>query len=78
MDRLSDMLTDLVPESPDRGTLVWAECVSVDMPCEVYVRRTASGAITVEATAPSQSFRTSILPVFHHLKVTITASEGAT
>jgi hypothetical protein len=52
------------------------ERVEVDLPLEVRVGRDASGALTVSATAPTQKFRTSVLPVFHRVRVSIEAEDA--
>ena len=71
MQLLGDVIDELVPESPEGPMRIRTERVEVDLPLEVRVGRDAAGALTVSATAPTQTFRTSVLPVFHRVRVSI-------
>ena len=79
MDRLSDMLQHLVPEPVASLEPVHLERLSVSLPVELYVRGGAR-LQSLEASAPSQSFATTIMPAFHRLDLGIVADEiaGAT
>jgi hypothetical protein len=71
MQKLGDVIDELVPESPEGPVRIRTERVEVDLPLEVRVERDAEGALTISATAPTQTFRTSVLPVFHRVRVSI-------
>lgn len=76
MQRLGDVIDELVPLSPEGPVRIRTERVEVDLPLEVRVGRDESGALTVSATAPTQKFRTSVLPVFHRVRVSIEAENA--
>ena len=76
MQRLGDVIDELVPLSPEGPVRIRTERVEVDLPLEVRVGRDESGALTVRATAPTQKFRTSVLPVFHRVRVSIEAENA--
>jgi hypothetical protein len=76
MQLLGNVIDELVPESPKGPVQIRTERVEVDLPLEVRVARDDDGALTVSATAPTQTFRTSVLPVFHRVRVTIEAEDA--
>ena len=69
---LAETVEQLLPPT-DQSARLWAERVEIEMPIELYVRQSEGHALSIEASAPSQRIRTSILPVFHRLHIVIEA-----
>ena len=66
-DGLAETVEGLVPAAA--GVPLVAERITVDMPVEFYVRAGADGRPRIETTAPTQRIVTSVLPVFHRVRV---------
>jgi len=74
-------LADIGEEAEDAG--MRAESVEVDLPVEFYVRPASDGEDdgddsdgSIECSPPTQYTETSIMPVFHRLKIRIGLEEG--
>lgn len=72
---IAETLEQLVPEENQAAGLV-AERLVVDMPLELYVRQQPGGSLRIETSAPTQRIRTSVLPVFHRMRVVMQAEPG--
>ena len=54
MDDLADVIDELVPDPPTEATELWIDGLSLDLPLELYVRRSAQGE-RIEASLPTQT-----------------------
>jgi hypothetical protein len=64
---IAEMILELLPE-PRGGPLeVRVSQLTIDMPVEVTPQADAGGRLALETGPPSQSFRTSVMPVFHRI-----------
>ena len=57
-------------EAAESGTI---ERLTIALPIELDVGQSPDGSIKLGASPPTQRIETSILPVFHHLEVTLAA-----
>lgn len=82
--RLSDFLLGLVePANGDAQTStlmgeqqsMYVEQLSVDLPFELSLNETETGELELLASPPSQTTSTTVMPVFHRVKVTISLDE---
>lgn len=67
------MLQHLVPEPESSLEPVHLERLSISLPIELYVRNHGTLPESLDASAPSQSFATTVMPVFHRLDLRIVA-----
>jgi hypothetical protein len=74
-NRLSEMIDNLIPEAPLNGQQLWVDGMVIDLPFELHVRQNKTGELAIEATAPTQTYETTIMPVFHRVKVHIIIGE---
>ena len=70
---LAETIDALVPDT--ERLPVRAESIAIDMPLEFYVRVDDDDAISIESTAPTQRIVTSILPVFHRVRLQLSVDE---
>ena len=68
-------LTDRL-EDPKSGYALEVEQVNVDLPIELNVFVDDEGAVTLHGSAPTQSTRTTFLPVFHRMSLQIVPDDG--
>jgi hypothetical protein len=68
---LSDRLED-----PESGYALEIEQVNVDLPIELNVSVDDEGTVTLYGSAPTQSTRTTFLPVFHRMSLQIVPDDG--
>jgi hypothetical protein len=68
MRSLADLVLDLVPQRTRPDDPV-AAALAVDMPVELSLGRDGTGRLTVCASAPTQTFETTLLPVFHRVEL---------
>ena len=71
-------LTDLTDrlEDSESGYALEIEQVNVDLPIELNVSVDDDGAVTLHGSAPTQSTRTTFLPVFHRMSLQIVPDDG--
>lgn len=72
----ADMVQQLVDygeplEDPYSNQAMMIEKVKVDMPVEFKVLVDDDGKATLKSNAPTQSTETTIMPVFHRMKLTV-------
>ena len=72
----ADMLQQLVDygeplEDPLSNQAMMIEKVKVEMPVEFKVLVDDDGKATLKSNAPTQSTETTIMPVFHRMKLTV-------
>ena len=75
METFARLVGGLAPEPSDVGATVWTESLTVEMPMELYARRDAAGRLQLETTPPTQIFETTMMPVFHGLRLRIAADD---
>ena len=69
-------LVDLDLEVRGEGLVVTVEELALEMPIEVGIAVADDGRVALAAAPPTQRIETSILPVFHQLRVRIALSDG--
>ncbi len=74
IQQLAD-LTDRL-EDPGTGQTLEIEQVKVNLPIELNVSITDEDTITLFSSPPTQTVETTVLPVFHRMKLTIVATDG--
>ena len=74
IQQLAD-LTDRL-EDPETGQTLEIEQVTVKLPIELNVAITDENTVNLYSSPPTQTVETTILPVFHHMKLTIVATDG--
>ena len=72
----ADMIQKLVNygdplEDPFFDRIMMIEKVKVEMPVEIKVSVEDDGTTTLKSNAPTQSTETTIMPVFHRMKLTV-------
>lgn len=72
----ADMVQQLVDygeplEDPFSHQAMMIEKVKVEMPVEIKVLVEDDGTTTLKSNAPTQSTETTIMPVFHRMKLTV-------
>jgi len=72
----ADMVQQLVDygeplEDPFSNQAMMIEKVKVEMPVEIKVVVEDDGTTTLKSNAPTQSTETTIMPVFHRMKLTV-------
>ncbi|MGK7953860.1 MAG: hypothetical protein AB4063_01120 [Crocosphaera sp.] len=72
----ADMVQQLVDygeplEDPFSNQTMMIEKVKVDMPVEIKVLVEDDGVTTIKSNAPTQSMETTIMPVFHRMRLTV-------
>ena len=75
MSTLADLVLDLIP-SRTRAEDPVATTIAVDAPLEVSVRSDAAGRVTIGASAPTQTFETGLLPVFHRMELSMEVEDA--
>ena len=75
MEPLAEMLDELVPVPPEGPVPIRTDEVYLDLPLEFRVARVGVLGLAVAASAPTQTFRTSVMPVFHRLRAVIVAED---
>jgi hypothetical protein len=58
-------------EDPVFGQSLSVESIKIDMPVEIRVDVDDNGKVTLRGSAPTQRTETTILPVFHRVKIEI-------
>ncbi len=61
---------------PVTGFVMTIEQVIVDLPVEVRVEVNEDGTVQVKGSPPTQIFETSIMPVFHRMKLRVAREDG--
>lgn len=67
-----DFLAGLValdPQVGDDQMTLWVERMNLELPVELGIGWDERGQLAVEASPPTQHLATSVLPVFHQLRV---------
>jgi hypothetical protein len=73
MGKLADIIDEMLPKPPGEGEQIWVEGFAMDLPFEIYVRASEDNTVSLDASLPSQTFETSLMPVFHRVKLRIVA-----
>jgi len=63
---------------PELGLYMFVEDLGLILPCEVRVETDEAGEMMIAGAPPTQHTETSIMPVFHHLRVHIAINEYGT
>jgi hypothetical protein len=63
-------------EDSESGYALEIEQVNVDLPIELNVSVDDDGAVTLHGSAPTQTTKTTILPVFHRMSLQIVPDDG--
>ncbi|MBI1240816.1 hypothetical protein [Umezakia ovalisporum] len=76
----AEMLQQLVDygetlEDPFSNQAMMIEKVKVEMPVEIKVLVEDDGATTLKSNAPTQNSETTIMPVFHRMRLTVELSD---
>ncbi len=76
----SQLIHDLVDynkhlEEPILGQVMTVEQVKLDMPVEINIAVDDQGKVTLNGSPPTQRTETTILPVFHQLKLRVVRDE---
>lgn len=58
--------------SPDSDRTMHVESIDVEMPLELRVNADETGRVSLNASAPTQATETTVMPVFHRLKLHLT------
>ncbi len=58
-------------EDPVSNQAMMIEKVKIDMPVEINVLVEDDGTTTLKSNAPTQSTETTIMPVFHRMRLTV-------
>lgn len=74
LQQLAD-LTDRL-EDAETGQALEIEQVTVKLPIELNVSITDEDTLTLFSSPPTQTVETTVLPVFHRMKLTIVATNG--
>jgi hypothetical protein len=64
---IAEMILELLPEPAGGPLEMRVSQVTIDMPVEVTPQSGAGGRLELETGPPGQSFRTSVMPVFHRI-----------
>lgn len=78
---LRELLLGFVPvpeddgEDDDEASLL-LESLAVDLPLELSLRRAAGAPLELLGSTPTQRIETTILPVWHRLRLTIVTDHG--
>jgi hypothetical protein len=62
-------------EDPISGQVMTVEQVKLDMPVEINIAVDDQGKVTLQGSPPTQRTETTILPVFHQLKLRVVRDE---
>ncbi len=60
------------------GHRLTVDALKVTMPIELSIDVDNTGAVTVNGSAPTQTVETTIMPVFHRVRMRLTVDEEAT
>ncbi len=76
--QLIETLTDYEKEivDPNTGQAMTIEQLQVDMPIELRVSVAEDDTVTLKGSAPTQRVATTVLPVFHRLKLRVVKEGG--
>lgn len=61
---------------PETGNAMTIEQLTVDMPIELKVTSNPDGTLQVKGCPPTQLVKTTVMPVFHHLRLRIVREDG--
>ena len=61
---------------PQTGQVMTLEEIQLEFPIELRIEVDAEENLTLKSSPPTQRTTTTILPVFHHLKVKIVRNDG--
>jgi hypothetical protein len=61
---------------PETGYAMTLEQVTVDMPIELKVAVNPDGTVKLTGSPPTQLVRTTIMPVFHHMRLRVVREDG--
>ncbi|WP_017661028.1 hypothetical protein [Baaleninema simplex] len=59
-------------EDPDSNSTMHVESIDIKMPLELQVNADESGEVSIGGSAPTQTIETTVMPVFHRLKLHLT------
>jgi hypothetical protein len=72
---IADLDAELVHD--DFGVAMRLEQAKVDLPIELDVYTTPDGRVEIASSPPTQQIETTYMPVFHRIRLTVTADERA-
>lgn len=61
---------------PETGFAITLEQITVDMPIELKVTVNADGTVQLTGSPPTQLVSTTIMPVFHHMRLRVVREDG--
>jgi len=61
---------------PISGYTMTIEQVTVDMPVELKINVNKDGTVNLNASPPTQLVKTTVMPVFHQLKLRVVRDDG--
>jgi hypothetical protein len=61
---------------PISGYAMTIEQVTVDMPVELKINVNKDGTVNLNASPPTQLVKTTVMPVFHQLKLRVVKDDG--
>jgi hypothetical protein len=76
--QLVDELTSYEKQigDPQIGCVMHLEQVTVDMPIELKVVVNHDGTVNVKGSPPTQLVKTTVMPVFHHMRLRVVRDDG--
>ncbi len=76
--QLVDKLTDYEKQigTPEQGCVMAIEQLTVDMPIELKVTVNPDGTCTVKGSPPTQGVQTTVMPVWHQMRLRVVREDG--
>ena len=67
---------DEILADPQTGSTMHVEAVKLEMPLELRIQADQTGKLSLNGSAPTQTTETTIMPVFHRLKLRVEVDRG--
>ncbi|NER24744.1 MAG: hypothetical protein F6J96_29390 [Symploca sp. SIO1C2] len=67
---------DEILAEPQTGSTMHVEAVKLEMPLELLIQADETGKLSLNGSAPTQTTETTIMPVFHRLKLRLEVDHG--
>lgn len=76
--QLVDKLTDYETQigTPELGCVMTIEQLTVDMPIELKVTVNPDGTCTIKGSPPTQLVQTTVMPVWHQMRLRVVREDG--
>ncbi len=74
VEQLTDW--DEILADPQTGSTMQLEAVKLEMPLELRIQADETGKLSLNGSAPTQTTETTIMPVFHRLKLHVEVDRG--